>query len=85
MCPYHDVELEAGDNGLKRLDPHVDAPHDDVVAVGHAVIAVSAHPRGDLIVVRHGDAAIAPHVEVLQRMQRKTGGIVTSFTKANHY
>ena len=61
-------------DGLQRVEPAVVAEDLDFVAVPEPVVAQEAELAVEGIRARHDDAAVAPHVEVLEGVQAEARG-----------
>src|SRR5262249_51944370 len=66
------IEHVQGDDRLDRVEPAVDAQRYDHVAALQTVVAQQGDAFCDIWVVRSHNAAIAPDVDELERMQRKS-------------
>ena len=66
------IEHVQRDDCLDRVEPAVDAQRYDYVAALQTVVAQQGDAFRDIWVVRRHDAAIAPDVDELERMQRKS-------------
>src|SRR3989442_708568 len=61
-------------DGLQRVEPAVVAEDLDFVAVPEPVVAQEAELAVERVRARHDDAAVAPHVEVLEGVQAEARG-----------
>src|SRR5215469_16325189 len=66
------IEHVQRDDRLDRVEPTVDAHRYDYVAALQTVVAQQGDAFCDIWVVRRHNAAIAPDVDELERMQRKS-------------
>src|SRR5579863_3673423 len=59
------------DDRLQRVEPRVVTQDFNGIAITEAVVPQQAQAVGDRIVIGDHNAAVAPDIEVLQRMQRE--------------
>ena len=62
------------DHRLNRIEPRIAAEDRDLVTILHAVIANKPEPLIYGVVIGYDHAGVSPDVEILQGMQRESGG-----------